>query len=692
MDELRLSRSVRDVGVAGHLNVALTSGDLFETQLTVSNENPFFRQLEDAPTYRTESQVALRSTFAAGRLLPEAWGIDAPVTLTRVASGQDPVLLAQSDIRAGELAGLRQPTADETRFAISLRKRTSSESRWGRVFLDGIDASFAYSDAGLGTVTTDTEQAGVDARLGYDWTVNPRSIPVVPGALESVVRAVLPQSLEDRVLGGRLQWTPERLRVQTAYSDRDGEVRRFDQIVTDPLDLTVAPLLTPTTSLESAAEVRLRPFRALTADFALESSRDLLPADEVVADSSVVALLMAERGGLAGLDMGWETRRSIRTGFAFRPQFGSWMRGAVSWNGRYRSERDAAFVDRLILPGDTVLSLQRNVDGGGNALAQITITPAQAVAGFGDSVASGGIRLLRAMNPVQVTWQRGVGTRFNRQPVSPGAGFQLGIVELDDYRFIDDQTAVLLTDRQTWTGSTGVRFPGVMSLTVNYQQGLNETLDRRSERASLDKTWPNVRLTMDDVPVPFFARGLIQRLGLSAGYNRTSRDLSYGGASLQGRSIRDRRVPVDMSVSWAGVVNTSYRGSFGSGLGRDATGQTERDLDVHSVSLQSAFVPPFGLAGRLDRPIQISLQLQQSHQVECRTTPGGDGCVAFIDQLNRDVNLTLDSWVSELHLGVQFGFVDRKSFVGLRDGTRTYQLILFGQFDLTRRLFANEPS
>ena len=688
VDELRLAKSVRDIGVAGHLNVGLTTGGLFETELTISNESPFFRQLEDAPTYRTESQVSLRTTFAAGELLPETWGIEAPITVTRMSTGQNPVLLAQSDIRASELEGLRRPDADETRVSVALRKVTASESAWGRVFLDAIDASVSYGSSGLGTVTSDTDQSGIDARLGYNWSIAPRSFGVVPGALEGVVRAILPESLEERVLTGRLQWTPELVSIGTAYSDRSGEVRRFDQIVSDPLDETVVPLFTRSTRLDSSAEVRLRPLRSLTASVALETSRDLLPAEETVSDSVVVALLRARRRSLAGMDLGWETGRNLRTGFAFRPRVGDWLRGDFTVNTRYRAEGDAAFVDRLALPGDTVTRLQRNVDGGRDAIAQLTLVPAAVVVGLADST-TGGVRFFQAMNPVQVTWRRGVGTRFNRQVVSPDAAFQFGTTDLDGYRFLDGETSALLTDRETWTASTGFRFPGVASLTVNYQQGENETLDRRSERSSIDRNWPNLRFSMDDVPLPFFARGLVRRMGLSTGYSRVSRDATFGGASLQDRSILDRRVPVDLSVSWAGVVNTSYRGSFGSGVGNDATGETDRTLDTHAISLQSAFVPPFGLAERLARPVQVSLQYQLTHQTECRTTPGGESCVPFIDQLNRNLNLTLDSWVSDFHLGVQFGYVDRKSFVGLRDGTRSYQLILFGQFDVTGRLFAN---
>jgi len=690
VDELRLGRSVRDVGVAGHIDVTLRKGDVFETQLVIAQENPFFRQLQDQPTYRNETSVSIRSQFQVGALLPASWGLEAPIVVSRALSGQDPVLLAQSDIRASRLAGLREPSTEETRLGFAFRKRTRSDRLLGRVLLDGLDASLAYSTGGVGTVTSDADRNAVDARVGYRWEMAERGVSLVPGALEGVVRTLLPQAWEERLLDARLRWSPERMSVTTAYSDQDGRITRFDQIVTQPSDALFLPLATPVTSLDTSADLALRPFRSFSAEVAFLTARDLLDPTRAVSDPRVQSLITAERSRVLGVDLGWETRRALTTRFAFQPRFGEWARADLSVDSRYGSDRDPAYVELRPLVGDTLFLLERTVDGGRDLSATVTVLPAEIgerLRVAADSGAIGG--LLRAMSPVRLAWRRGARSRFNRQTVDPGWDYQFGFLGLDQQRVIDGQVASVLSDRETWTAGTGVRLPGLATLTVNFQQANSDVADRRSERTAFDRTWPNARLAFDDLPVPGAVRPLLRRVGLSGGYTRTSRRIEYGGASAQSRDVVDTRYPMDVSVSWGGLVNTTYRGVVAQGVGEDPTGDTRRDLGTHTFALQSAVVPPGRLAEFLEAPVQVSLQLLYSHQVDCRATVGTPQCVAFIDQLNRSLNVTLDSRVSDLRVGMQMGFLDRQSFVGLRNGTRQFQMSLFGQFDVGARLFSD---
>jgi len=689
VDELRLSRAVKQVGLAGHLDMTLRSGDAFETQLIVSYESPFFRQLDDQPTYRDQTVVSLRSRLQLGAFLPQEWGFDAPVVVTRALSGQDPLLLAQSDIRTAEFRNLRPSNAEETRIAFAFRKNTSSEGLLGKVLLDGLDASLAYSRGGTGTVTTDVMRSGLDARVGYGWDFESREVPAFPGFMEGVLRWILPESLEERALEGGIRWTPQRIAFTTAFADSEGQISRYDQIVTQPIDDAIVPLFRPRTTLDTSAEISIHPVRSITAQVTAVSARDLLAVDQVVADPNVQALLSAERMRALGIDLGWETRRSLRTRVAFQPRLGDWMRADLVADSRYGSDRDPSYLETNVLPGDTLFALQRNASGGRELSGTLTLLPSAVGDRLaGDSIDSGGVRFLQSMNPLRVAWRRGTTSLFNRSLIDPGLDFQFGLAGLSGLRFVDGEVAAVLSDRETWTAGTGFRLPGSAALTVNYQQGRADVLDTRSERAATDRTWPNARISFDDVPVPAFLRAAITRLGFSAGYTKTVRTIDFGGASAQSRQTEDRRLPLDASVSWGGIVNMSYRAAFADGVGNDPTGNTRRDLNTHAVSLQSAFVPPFGLADMFVRPIQISIQYQYGHQEDCRATAESADCVAFIDQLNRSFNVTLNSTVSGLRVGLQSGYVDRQSFVGLRNGTRQIQLIVFGQFDLSARLFA----
>jgi hypothetical protein len=56
------------------------------------------------------------------------------------------------------------------------------------------------------------------------------------------------------------------------------------------------------------------------------------------------------------------------------------------------------------------------------------------------------------------------------------------------------------------------------------------------------------------------------------------------------------------------------------------------------------------------------------------------GCVPFVDQLNRSLNLAMDTRVGGLEVGLNASYVNRQSFVGQRTGSTQLQIGLFGQF------------
>ncbi|NNM05204.1 MAG: hypothetical protein HKO65_08890 [Gemmatimonadetes bacterium] len=54
--------------------------------------------------------------------------------------------------------------------------------------------------------------------------------------------------------------------------------------------------------------------------------------------------------------------------------------------------------------------------------------------------------------------------------------------------------------------------------------------------------------------------------------------------------------------------------------------------------------------------------------------------MAFLDFLNRSVNLTLDTVITPLAVGLHLTYTSRRSFVGQQEGSTQFQLGFFGQF------------
>lgn len=683
VDELRLSGAVRDPGAASWVEVDL-GNDVWGSRLSVTRQGPFFHQLRDGPTYLQDNRTELSSTLAVGRLIPDSWRLDVPLTVSWVSADEDPLFLRGTDIRAGQLFGLRQPGLSAARVSMAVRRRV--EPGQTPSLLDGLNGSISYARGNETTITTEGDQRSLEVRMGYQSRPEALTVPAVPGFMRRGLETVLPNSWAQELARARLRWTPEWVSLRAGYTDVSRSVSRFDQILTDAGERLVVPVRSPRQGLETSADVRFRPLPPVLAEFGFNSVRDLLPADRQVAEPEIQALLARERQDLGPFDLGWETRRSVRTRLEVRPTVGDWLSGRLGWATRYGSDRNATFVRRTAKGSDTAVELTRSLNGNRTLDAEVRVDPARVV-----EVAEGGGWLgsvTRSLRPLTVSWSDGLAARFTRGAVDPGLSYQFGMRSELGFRVVDGDTAAVLTDRSVVRVGSGVRLAGLFSVDAAYSRARLDAVDRRADRRGVDRTWPDVRLRLERVPLPEFLAAAVARVGASGGIQRTLTESSFSGAAAQRRVREDRRIPLDVIVDWHRGVRTSYRATFRDGLVSDPTGQTRADGRVHNVAL-SMTLSPRGPFQRLDGPVRLSVRYAYSQDVECRLTAEGSRCVPFVDQLNRSVNVTMDSRVSEADVGLQVSYVDRRSHIGQRIGASQLQLLLFGRFQLSNTILAD---
>jgi hypothetical protein len=333
---------------------------------------------------------------------------------------------------------------------------------------------------------------------------------------------------------------------------------------------------------------------------------------------------------------------------------------------------------------DTLLSLQRNARGERDWGVTLALDPSRlAVATLGEPAAGespGRARfrsVLSALRPLSATYRDGITSRFNRDPIDPGLfGYQLGWSR-DDFRTIDDELAATLTERYSWRLGSGVSLPAGASVQLGYQFADGTTLDTRSRRRTVLRGWPEIQASLPTL-VPPAALG-IRSINISSGIVRTRRTMEFGGRAAQRREDDDLRVPVDVSVQWVRTLATSYQGSFRMANGEDPTGETERDETSHRVSITTQLLPPAWLASALDRPVSVSLLGAYTTQSICRTTTAAGRCVEFVDQLGRTINLSVNTGVRGIVVGLQMSLDQRQSFVGQRNASTQFQMGVFGQ-------------
>ncbi|MGD8600903.1 MAG: cell surface protein SprA, partial [Gemmatimonadota bacterium] len=685
IDELRLGDPVRDPGLAGSMDVELNAAGVLTSRLTMTNRGAYFRQLRDDPTYQTDRTFNLSSTLAIDHWMPAEWGLEMPVTLELGRTSQAPRFLAASDLRADRLGNLRDTEERRTRVGASIRKTTRSANPVVSFVVDGLDANVAYTTSDGSTVTTEHDSDAFDAGMGWVREPEAAGVGIIPDFAKRFVRAILPGFLEDDIADAELRLTPERVSLGSTYHQQDSRIFRYESIIQLPGDSVAIPTRIPREYLQGVADVRLRPLTALTADLAVLTVRDLLPPEEAVNDAGVQDLIRDERGEAAGLDLGWETNRTVRTRLAFRPTILPWLRNDFDWSTVYQSERNANFVERTVSGADTTLVLERSARGQRDWSATVAVDPSRlALSIFGepDAVGAPAVQsVMSAVRPVSVTYQEGVSSRFNRDPIDPGAGYQFGWVDADAFRIQGADTAATITDRNAWRLGSGLTLPGGGGVQVGYQSSEAVTLDPRSGRVTKLKSWPEVQASLPTIPMPGFTG--IRALNISSGIVRSVRTIEFGGAAAQRRLDDDVRIPVDVSIQWLRNLVTSYQGAVRIGRGDDPTGETERDERTHRVSIRTQLLPPSWLASRLDRPVSLSVLGAFTSQRTCRSTTASSECVAYLDQIGRTLNVSLDTSVQGFAVGLQVSFDDRQSFVGQRTGSTQFQIGLFGQLNFT---------
>ncbi len=686
VDELRLGGAVRDAGLAASLDADLVAGGVVTSRLRMSSRGATFRQLRDDPTYQTDRALNLVSSVALDRWLPRAWGLELPLTVELGRTTQAPRFLSASDVRVEELPALRPTEERQSSIGAAIRKTTPSGNRWIGFFVDGLDARASYSSSEGSTVTTEHESKAFDTGVGWVREPVAREVSVVPGFARDFLRALLPGFLEAGIADARLRLTPERVSLGTSYTRRDSRILRFENVLRRPDDSLALATLVPRETMQSAADIRLRPFAPLTADIAMLTVRDLLKPEEAAANPAVQALLRAERASPFGTDLGWETQRLLRTTVAYRPILFSWLRNDVDWTTMYQSERNSNFVARTPSGADTVFALARTARGERDWGVTLAVDPGRlAAAWFGEPAGGGGgggaRAVLDAFTPLSATYRDGVTSRFDRDPIDPGLGYQFGWADTKTFRVQDADTAATLTERYSWRLGSGLALPGGAGVQVGFGWADGTTLDTRSRRRTVLRSWPEIQASLPTLVPP---AGLgIRAIRVTSGITRTRRTIEFGGGGSQRRRDEDLRVPLDVSIQWMRTLATSYQATFRVGSGVDPTGETERDETSHRVSIASQLLPPDWLASRLDRPISVSLLGAYTSERVCRATTAAGACVAFLDQVGRTLNLSLDTSVRGLAVGLQMSLDDRQSYVGRRTGSTQFQVGVFGQLQFT---------
>jgi hypothetical protein len=295
---------------------------------------------------------------------------------------------------------------------------------------------------------------------------------------------------------------------------------------------------------------------------------------------------------------------------------------------------------------------------------------------------------LARIESISLTWNSGLNSQFDRETFQPGFGYQLGVGGLEAFRAIDGDSAVSATDRSDFRASSIFGLLLGSQLAVNYTNSTNDGYDLRGgARTQRNTTWPSVRLAWRQIPLPAAVSPVLLAASFVTGFERVERVSTYGIVSAQRRGNRDRRFPIEVSLTFAGGIQATWTGPISRGTTTDPTGDGEQDATNHTLQISGSIQPPAFLNQKVKSPVQAMLVLSQDDQRRCRFTTfttQTSQCIAFIDATTRSLTFTLDTALSDLTVGLRAIYTDRQTHVGTQTGSSQFQLALFGRFNFVQ--------
>ncbi|MGQ0815498.1 MAG: hypothetical protein ACT4O1_13755 [Gemmatimonadota bacterium] len=696
LNDIRLASAFRDPGVAGNLSIDVRGGDFLAANVTYANQGAVFRQLNQDASFLGTGDLTLSTTAQLGQMLPASWGVELPVTVAHVKNAMDPTLLQSSDVEAARLPGLRETGSSVTRFGLSLRKRTPSDNAIVSALVDPLSLRMSYNTGTTSAITLRNEASGLDGTLSYMRDVKYRDVDFMPSFIEAALRVLAPRSVESseffkRLTGARLRYTPVRLQFSTSYLGQERSAYQFTSILVSDSDAVIIPIESPRRALDSDAVLAFQPFNSLTGNIALRTSRDLLPAQRASNQNLTRSAIDAARSNLAGVDVGWETNRSVTTQLGLRPQVAAWLNPSATLSTRFGTDRSTSYLEVITVGADSTALLQRRFQADRQLRRQLDFAPAgfyqtivKDTTGFAGTIG----RALKVVQPISLIWSSSLGSQFDRNATTPALAYQLALGDLERFRFMGVDSAAAATETGRFDASTSLRLLRSAQLDLQYASSDLQAFDQRGgSRRETETTWPNVRLNWADVPLPGAMRGIVKLMSLTGSYLYKERDQALGQAVNADRGSRETSVPFTARLTFAGGIAAMYSGTWSTGDREDPTGDAEQSGMNHNMNMSVTFKPPQSLGEKLREPIRATIGLTQNQQQQCRfsratASTEESTCVSFLDFRTRVLNLTLDTNISDLIVGLQMGYNSRQDFVGMRRGNSQFQLGIFANFEL----------
>ena len=615
VDDIRLANAVNTPGYAGHAGLDLVAGDVGTIHVAMSQRDANFRQLGDVPTNVGDNTLDLSTTLRLEKFVPEL-GLSMPLSVYHSSSAMTPQFVTHSDIRAGDIDGLRTPRADYTTVAMSFRRATPVDHGWIAPIVNNLVVNTSVNSA-----TTRSEfQTGKSAMFnaGIDWLlaagVEKHAMPVWwSNALGALPQWLATSEIVQAMRADELNAQPVTLRVSSSYAKGDDSRSSY----TKPADAasdTATTVAGATNLWRNSTSLEVRPVDAVAARWDVTSSRDL----RRFADTGLTAATaMAERSAFLGV-AGLERERYVSSTYTFSPRFRGWLRPRAEFSTSYGLLRDPN-APQVLREYDTlgVYRLPRRI----NALQQLS-AGAQVdlgrVAGAWIADSARRVRIGTLLLPFDVNYSRTLTSAFDGTPFTPGLGYQFGLGGLDAFLRDHDHLASTASSNEMVSLHSGLRFPFGVTLDVATRRVATRNWILRADdsRAIVD----GEQVTLPDITLrgtmhPRALEDFLTTIGWSARVSLTNQRSAVPAqtpdAAPDLRTSRVLTYPLGLSLEFAdkGKLRTGF--NVGTTYRFDSLPGTIADSKANEMSADLAREFPLPLSWQMRSPLRARLGWQQ---------------------------------------------------------------------------------
>jgi hypothetical protein len=669
VDDIRLDHQVNTTGYAGQLGFTLTAADFADIRVNVSNRDPNFRTLGEAPTFLSERDIDISSTIRLDKLLPAGLGVTLPLTITKSSIGNDPLYLSQSDISGGAISGLRKPQNDRTTYSLTVRRTTPIAGGILGPLLNNLSATGIYVSGVDRTEYQDGRARNLSFGIDYLVTSDSARTLHVPGWLDGTLGA-LPGALlagpVSTLRGSSFRWNPTQIRFTSGIVSADD--RRLSYIKPAGMIDDQPSVSTATSRLwKNGGLFELRPTRSLTARWELESSRDL----RNYGDSTLASVVTAQqRQNVFGTNTGFERERTMGTSISFAPQFSSWFRPRGELGTQYDMLRDPNVRSLVALPGvigvDSVLAshdsmltapsltLPRRMIAAQTINSGVSIDLSRAFAAYTHD-SSTVRRLGRVFAPVDLSYSRSLLSALDAAPIGAPLPLQFGLGGPSSFRRVNGIDATTAGQTGTFAASGALLLPYGTSFVNRYRHTTTENWISRPDgpQSAVDgeqTQFPDVALRWAYRPSD--ASALITNVDASVGYVRSDVTVSLpsllDGISPEVRRTHQETYPLSGSLAWGdrGRLSTAARVSLTRRVDSLPGSVAKTRGGEMSVDAGRAFHVPDSWGLGLKNDVRARIGVQQSHNTTFVIDPTGSVQSRLQDNGRQSFNLTADSNVN----------------------------------------------